>query len=214
MHVRQALARRSSSGWRTTSRATRPPRRRPITTAFAARPPTARSRPTWRPALPRADPDHASFLESFPNGGTGVYDRVWDRIGEIARLAPSPHNTQPFRIVPRSGDAADVILVRDRLLPREDHGNLYMACAFGIFAAALEQAARSTGRDLLLEVVPRVNVSALHAGAPRVLLGRATLSEAEPGSPRDVLGLRHEPRQKMQSLLAARRTSRLPYHDR
>lgn len=144
-----------------------------------------------------------------------MFDAVWDRIGEIARLAPSPHNTQPFRIVPRDGHAADVVLVRNRLLPREDHGNLYMACAFGIFAAALEQAARCTGRDLLLEVVPRVDVAALHAGAPRVLLGRATLSEAEPGSPHDVPGtMRREPRQAMRSLLDARRTSRLPYHDR
>lgn len=143
-----------------------------------------------------------------------MYDGVWDRIGEIARLAPSPHNTQPFRIVPRDEQAADIVLVRNRLLPREDHGNLYMACAFGIFAATLEHAARCTGRDLLLEVIPRADVATLHTGAPRVLLARATLSEIDPGSPRDGPAMmRREPRHSMRALLDARRTSRLPYHD-
>ena len=60
-----------------------------------------------------------------------MYDRVWDGIGDVARLAPTPHNTQPFRIVPRGPRNADLVVVRDRLLPREDHGNLYMAAAFG-----------------------------------------------------------------------------------
>ena len=69
-----------------------------------------------------------------------MYDRVWDRIGDVARLAPTPHNTQPFRIVPRGPRNADLVMVRERLLPREDHGNLYMAATFGVFATALEHA--------------------------------------------------------------------------
>ena len=71
----------------------------------------------------------------------------WAAVAELARLAPTPHNTQPFRIVPRGPRSADLVVVRDRLLPREDHGNLYMAAAFGIFATALEHGARYMGRQ-------------------------------------------------------------------
>jgi len=102
-----------------------------------------------------------------------LYDRVWDRIGDVARLAPTPHNTQPFRIVPLGPQNADLVVVRERLLPREDHGNLYMACAFGIFATALEHAARFVGRDIAIDVVPRVDLARLHAGGRRVLLARS-----------------------------------------
>ena len=142
-------------------------------------------------------------------------DRVWDRIGDVARLAPTPHNTQPFRVVPHGPDAADLVVVRDRLLPREDHGNLYMACAFGIFATALEHAARFVGRNIVIEVVPQIDVGRLHAGAKRVLVARATLSEPAAVDPAETRWtLRIEPRAGVRSLLEARRTSRLPYHDR
>jgi len=144
-----------------------------------------------------------------------LYDRVWDRIGDVARLAPTPHNTQPFRIVPRGPHHADLVAVRTRLLPREDHGNLYMACAFGLFATALEHAARYAGRDVAIDVLPGVDVAALHAGAPRVLLGRATLSDPGPVDEGELRWtMRIEPREGLKALLEARRTSRLPYHDR
>ena len=35
------------------------------------------------------------------------------------------------------------MLLTERLLPAEDHGNLYVTSAFGVFAVALERAARS-----------------------------------------------------------------------
>lgn len=144
-----------------------------------------------------------------------MYDGVWDRIGEVARLAPTPHNTQPFRIVPRGPRSADLVLVRDRLLPREDHGNLYMACAFGIFATALEHAGRYAGRDLLVDVAPRVDVASLHSGPPRVLLGQATLGDVGPVSPLETRRtMLVDPPDQIRSMFEARRTSRLPYHDR
>jgi hypothetical protein len=47
-----------------------------------------------------------------------LYDRVWDGIGDVGRLAPTPHNTQPFRIVPRGPRNADLVVVRDRAAPK------------------------------------------------------------------------------------------------
>jgi hypothetical protein len=144
-----------------------------------------------------------------------LYDRVWERIGDIARLAPSPHNTQPFRIVPLGPHDANIVVVRDRLLPREDHGNLYMSSAFGIFVTALEHAARFVGRDLVVDVLPCIDVDTLHSGPPRVLLGRATLTDPGPVNPAELRWtMRLEPRHGIRTLLEARRTSRLPYQDR
>jgi hypothetical protein len=97
----------------------------------------------------------------------------WDQIASLARLAPTPHNTQPFRILPRGDDRADLVLLTGRLLPEEDHGNLYVASSFGTFAVALEQAGRHFGVDL--EVIPAAELDpqTLPARGPRVLLGEA-----------------------------------------
>jgi nitroreductase len=140
---------------------------------------------------------------------------VWERISELARLAPTPHNTQPFRIVPRSARTADLIVLRDRLLPREDHGNLYMACAFGIFSTALEHAGRYVGRELVVDIVPQVDVARLHAGDQRIRLGTAALGAPGPVGPGETRRtMRIESPNDLSALFRARRTSRLPYYDR
>ena len=132
-----------------------------------------------------------------------MFDRVaWERIAELARLTPTPHNTQPFRIVPKGGDAtrADLVLLTDRLLPREDHGNLYVTSSFGAFAVALERAAAHFGVALAVEPVAAFEPDGLEARGPRVVVGTAEQ--------------RGPARTEAAELLAARRTSRLPYHDR
>jgi len=126
---------------------------------------------------------------------------VWESIASLARLAPTPHNTQPFRILPRSAREADLVAITERFLPREDHGNLYVGSAFGIFAATLERAARQSGQVVTVAPAANLDPAALTERGPRVTLGKATITgtcEAEPQFP----------------LLDARRTSRLPYHDR
>lgn len=142
-------------------------------------------------------------------------DAIWDRIGDFAKLAPSPHNTQPFRIVPRGESVADLVAVRDRLLPREDHGNLYMACAFGMFVEALESAGLVVGCGLAVDVEPDVDVARLHLGDARVRLGRLRLSDAGPVAPG---GSRVTApgggREQIVEAFELRRTSRLPYQDR
>lgn len=128
-------------------------------------------------------------------------DRVaWEEIARFARLAPTPHNTQPFRILPRTANRADLVLLTERLLPREDHGNLYVTSAFGVFATALERAARHFGVALEVEPVADLEPSGLEARGPRVMLGTAHQRGSAPSQRADLLG--------------ARRTSRLPYQDR
>jgi hypothetical protein len=63
--------------------------------------------------------------------------KVWEDIGSLARLAPTPHNTQPFRIRPR-GERAELLLLTERLLPREDHERLelWLELAAGVTLAA------------------------------------------------------------------------------
>jgi nitroreductase len=124
----------------------------------------------------------------------------WDALAELARWAPTPHNTQPFRIVPKSAERAELVLLTERLLPREDHGNLYVTSAFGTFARALELAARHHGVELAVEPVPELDTETLEKQGPRVVLGSA------------VQRRRTEP--VAADLVLARRTSRLPYHDR
>lgn len=126
---------------------------------------------------------------------------VWESIGSLARLAPTPHNTQPFRILPRTERSADLVAVTDRFLPREDHGNLYVASAFGIFAATLERAARQFGHLATVTALDGIDPPAITQRGPRVVLGRA-----------DITGTCQPDAQF--HLLDARRTSRLPYHDR
>jgi len=126
---------------------------------------------------------------------------VWEAIASLARLAPTPHNTQPFRISPRDDRSADLVALTDRFLPREDHGNLYVLASFGTFAASLERAARHAGYTLVVTPLADVNPVRVTDGGPRVVLGSATITGSCAPDTND-------------RVLEARRTSRLPYHDR
>ena len=126
---------------------------------------------------------------------------MWAEIAELARFAPTPHNTQPFRIRPLNATLAQLVILRERMLPVEDTDNLYVLSAFGIFAETLERAGRHCG--LQIRVTPDADVvpAAIEAGTGHVVLGRA-----------EVLG--RCPPNDERTLLEARRTSRLPYEDR
>jgi hypothetical protein len=126
---------------------------------------------------------------------------VWDAIASLARLAPTPHNTQPFRILPRDERTADLVALTDRFLPREDHGNRYVLAAFGTFAASLERAARHFGHTLIVTPSPDIDPPTFTSRGPQAILGHATITgSCVP--------------ETNERLLNLRRTSRLPYHDR
>ncbi|HEY4176849.1 MAG TPA: hypothetical protein VGM90_08460 [Kofleriaceae bacterium] len=146
---------------------------------------------------------------------------AWEAVGALARLAPSPHNTQPYRLRPRHGRRgsdgmrapdidecaeADIVLVCERLLPDEDPGNAYVLSAFGVFAACLERAALALGYAIAVEPCAEIDGAALRRNGGLLVVGLATLTSRAVSTA--------EPRPAEASLLSLRRTSRLPYHPR
>jgi len=125
----------------------------------------------------------------------------WALIDQLARLAPTPHNTQPFRIRPLDARTAEIVILRERMLPVEDTDNLYVLASFGIFAETLEVAGKHFGLRIHVRPVSSLRPGAIESGAGPVLLGHA-----------EIVG--HCATEERRSLLTARRTSRLPYEDR
>ena len=127
---------------------------------------------------------------------------IWGPIDNLAQLAPTPHNTQPFRIMPLSDTEATIFILPERLLPEEDHGNRYMMMSSGIFAEAMEIAGRARG--LAMEVTPIVegDPARLSDGKEPVAVARARIVGT---CERDATA---------SFQLEARRTSRLKYHAR
>src|SRR5262245_4101078 len=128
-------------------------------------------------------------------------DERWEKLAGIARHCPTPHNTQPFRIRPRGADEADLVCVVARLLPREDHGNLYCMSAFGMFCETLVRAGHHLGIDVEAEPARGIEPASIHTHAPQVVLGRARIRGARAAVPQP-------------EILDVRRTSRLPYDGR
>lgn len=125
----------------------------------------------------------------------------WREIAQLARLAPTPHNTQPFRIRPLDARTAEIVALSARFLPEEDRGNRYVASAFGIMAATIEMAAKARGVEAHVAPVQSIDVTNLHRATTPTVLGVATIT-----GPSEVMV---DP-----ALLEIRRTSRIPYHDR
>jgi len=125
----------------------------------------------------------------------------WRELAELARLAPTPHNTQPFRIRPLNARLAQILILRERMLPVEDTGNLYVLSAFGIFAETLEAAGRHFGLELTVTPHSDIEPAAIEPGSGPLVLGRVA-----------VTGRCAAEDQK--TVLEARRTSRLPYENR
>lgn len=125
----------------------------------------------------------------------------WREIADLARLAPTPHNTQPFRIRPVDSRTAEIVALGNRFLPEEDHGNRYVASAFGIIATAIEMAATARGVEAHVTPVPAIDVASLHRAITPTVLGTATIA-----GPTDFIG--------DGALLEIRRTSRIPYDGR
>ncbi len=123
---------------------------------------------------------------------------VWEQLSQLARWAPTPHNTQPFRIRPRSPTQADVVALPERFLTMEDPGNRYCSASAGILAVALEKAAQHLGH--VLTCVPTMDfdpASMSRATAP-VTVASVTITGHCPPVPQG-------------ALLESRRTSRTPY---
>ena len=77
---------------------------------------------------------------------------TWADLLAIARFAPSPHNTQPWRVHVLDGNRAELLIVKARTLPDEDTTGSFIRLAMGIFIEALSIAAANAGMRLLAEV--------------------------------------------------------------
>src|SRR5688572_19955888 len=98
----------------------------------------------------------------------------WPEILESARFAPSPHNTQPWKVKVIEAVRADVLLVRERMLPDEDTTGSFILCAMGIFLESVRIIAANRGCALDVEPIE------LNDGA--ALAPYARLSLHAPGS--------------------------------
>ena len=78
----------------------------------------------------------------------------WLGIIEIARFAPSPHNTQPWQLRVIDDRTAELLLVRERTLPDEDVTGCFIFCAMGIFIESVRIIAVNRGLALRAESFP------------------------------------------------------------
>jgi hypothetical protein len=124
---------------------------------------------------------------------------VWPRLLDAASWAPSPHNTQPWLVHPRSDTVAELYVPAGRTLPHTDASGAFATNALGIFVEALDVAAAAEG--LTVEAEPLY--PKLGAGAEeRPLFARLRLAE------------RSEPPRFPVELLARRQTARGAYDRR
>jgi hypothetical protein len=124
---------------------------------------------------------------------------VWPRLQNAASWAPSPHNTQPWLVHPRSDTEAELYVPAGRTLPYTDASGAFAANALGIFVEALDVVAAAEG--LTVEAEPLY--PKLGAGAEeRPLFARLRLAE------------RSEPPRFPVELLARRQTARGAYDRR
>jgi hypothetical protein len=134
----------------------------------------------------------------------------WHEIGGYARLAPSPHNTQPYRLRIRDDRHADVVFLPRRGLPVADPLGRFTWLTAGIFVEICTIAAHALGHELegawdfspmypggdveTPQVVARLTLA--HRGAPiadlapRLILERQTSRLAYDGTvcPPEVIG--------------------------
>jgi hypothetical protein len=124
---------------------------------------------------------------------------TWQRLVEAASWAPSPHNTQPWLVRPRSDTEGDLFVPAERTLPVTDASGAFMTCTLGVFVEALDVAAAAEG--LAVEAEPLY---------PKLGEG----SDAQPLFARLRLRERSAPQRFPVELLALRRTARGAYEPR
>jgi nitroreductase len=96
-----------------------------------------------------------------------------------ASLAPSSHNTQPWRVRLVGHDTADLLLDESRLLTEVDPGERQAVLSHGAFLEAARQAAASLGHHCHVDLLP--------SGAPDSPLARIRLEPSDVSPKGDAL---------------------------
>ena len=122
---------------------------------------------------------------------------MWTQLAEYARLAPSPHNTQPTRLHVIDVETAELYFLPDRGLSVGDPEGRFTYLTFGIFVEILRIAAHAEGYELQASYVD----GPLYSGSReprkvadlRLVFRGSTIADLDP------------------ALIRRRRTNRQPY---
>ena len=131
-----------------------------------------------------SDPEAASDVLVLPADG-------WRSILELGRLAPTPHNTQWYRLHVVDGRTAHVCIDESIAIPSTDPHDQFRYVGLGVFTRHLELAARATG----FELHTTFDDDGAHGPVVARIVGRRPPDEA------------------LAVLLRTRRTSRFAYGD-
>lgn len=123
---------------------------------------------------------------------------AWTTILRTVRRYPSPHNSQPMRVRPVDDRTLELCYDLDRGLPAEPYGIPFGYVCAGIFVELVAIAAHAAGH----EVVERLRHEDMAFDGDDRLHRLGTLTLVPAGGPVPDLDV---------ALIAARRTSRLPY---
>jgi hypothetical protein len=124
----------------------------------------------------------------------------WQAIARYARMAPSPHNTQPFRLRVADSSCADIVFLPRRGLPAGDPLGRFTWLTAGIFAEICAIAAHAMGFELDAAFQHRPMYAGGDLATPQVV-ARLTLRDAGTNPVADL-----DPQ-----LILDRHTSRLAY---
>jgi hypothetical protein len=128
---------------------------------------------------------------------------VWRTLLETALYTPSPHNVQPWRLRIVSDESAELLLEKQRTLPKEDPTGSFIILTMGLFIEALTILAANRSLKLTYQLyAPLSQFTPEHIAKAAVeLLPFARLT----------LGPGEEPREYDDSMFLTRRTSRTSY---
>jgi hypothetical protein len=128
---------------------------------------------------------------------------VWRTLLETALYTPSPHNVQPWRLRIVSDESAELLLEKQRTLPKEDPTGSFIILTMGLFIEALTILAANRSLKLTYQLyAPLSQFTPEHIAKAAVeLLPFARLT----------LGPGEETREYDDSLFLTRRTSRTSY---
>ena len=121
----------------------------------------------------------------------------WHALANVARWAPSVHNTQAWRVRPIDATHAELAYMPERLLYRTDANGMFYTIGMGIFVEALDIAAGATGQAIeVLDAIPALDSQSRKRGPAILAPGAGSADDAPSFSP---------------ELLRSRRTSRIRY---
>ena len=135
---------------------------------------------------------------------------IWKTLLETAVYTPSPHNVQPWRLRIVSDDSADLLIEKQRTLPKEDPTGSFIILTMGLFIEALTILAANRSLKLNYQLYQsQSQFTPEHIAKAAVDLlpyARLTLGPGEPTREIELRNSKYD-----DSLFLTRRTSRISF---